>query len=144
MKTQFLHEHHNRQDNARKSDYRREMIERGRSEPSNDTERLNAKIEIKKDTVRRWRKQRFFHGGRVLKLGWPLEHFAKMNALPPAEPSTKEAYDAIRVVAERDMERITTAIMKTGTVRYRRLFGSLTIPYVEWECSGIECDEIKK
>ncbi|MBM3838501.1 MAG: hypothetical protein FJ398_11150 [Verrucomicrobia bacterium] len=144
MKTQFLHEHHNRQDKARKPDYRGEMIERGRSEPSNITERLNAKVEIKKDTVRRWRKQRFFYGGRVLKLGWPLEHFAKVNALPPAEPSTKKAYDAIRAVAERDMERITTAIMKTGTVRYRRLFGSLTIPYVEWECDGIECGEIKK
>jgi hypothetical protein len=119
------------------------MIERGRSDLSPVTERLNAKVETKKDTIRRWRKQRFFHAGRVLKLGWPLEHFARINSLPPADPNTKQAFEALRAMAERDMERISAAIMK-GTVRYRRLFGSLTIPYVEWECGGIECDEIKK
>ena len=143
MKIQFLHEYHNRQDKARKPDYRGEMVERGRSEPSNVTERVNAKVEAKKDTIRQWRKMRFFHGGRVFKLGWPLEHFAKINALPPTEAATKQAFDGLRAMAERDMQRISTAIMK-GTVRYRRLFGYLTIPYVEWECDGIECDEIKK
>jgi hypothetical protein len=48
METKFLHEHHNRQDKTRKPDYRGEMIERGRSEPSNVTERLNAKIQVKR------------------------------------------------------------------------------------------------
>ena len=43
MKQQFLHEHHNRQEKASKPDYRKEMIERGRSEPSTATSRLIGK-----------------------------------------------------------------------------------------------------
>ena len=144
MKTQFLHDHNNRQDKARKPDYREEMIERGRSQPSNDTERLNAKIEVKKDRIRQIRKHRFIYGSRAIKLGWSLEHFAKVNTLPPEDPNTQKAYEEIKAMAERDMEKISTAIMKKGTIRYRRLFGVVSIPYVDWECSGLELDELKK
>ena len=105
--------------------------------------KVEARICFKKDTIQQWRKRRFFHCGRVLKLGWPLEHFAKINVLPPVEQSTKQAFDALKGMAERDMEKISTAIMN-GTVRYTRLSDCWTIPFVEWECSGVECDEIKK
>jgi hypothetical protein len=143
MKKQFLHEDHNRQDKAKKPDYGPEIIERGRSEPPNVTQRLVAKAEAKRDTIRRWRRKKFFSAGKVLKLGWPLEHFAKMNSMSPQFPETKVAYDNLRAMAERDMERIAAGVMK-GTARQHRLFGAFVSPYVAWECSAdIECDEIK-
>ncbi|MBE0541353.1 MAG: hypothetical protein IH623_08205 [Verrucomicrobia bacterium] len=150
MKKQFLHEHHNRQDKRLKLDYRVEISERGRSEASSDTEKLNAKVQsrpksikAKRETVRRWRRAKFFHAGHVVKLGWPLAQFAKANALPSAEPTTKAAHDAIRAVAERDMQKISDAIM-SGFVRYKRPFVFLpSIPYVEWECSELECNDVK-
>ena len=147
MKKQFLHEHHNRQDKTQKPEYREEIAEIGRPKQSNVTERLIAKIQSSPESIAAknheinalMSKAKFYHAGRVIKLRWPLEHFAKANSLSPAEPSTKEGYNAIKAIAERDMEKISSAIME-GTVRHKRLFGlSLTIPYVDWECSGLEC-----
>jgi hypothetical protein len=150
MKTQLHREHHNLQDKRLKGDYRIEMSERGRSETSSVTQSLNAKVQLRPESieakhqrVRRWRRARFYHAGHVVKLGWPLEHFAKVNALPSAEPTTKATYDTIRAVAERDMQKIPAAIMR-GSVLYKRLFGfSRSIPYVVWECSELECTNVK-
>jgi hypothetical protein len=147
MKKQFLHEQHNRQDKTQKPDYREEIVELGRPKQSNVTERLIKKIQSSSESIAAkneeinalMSKAKFHHAGRVIKLRWPLEHFAKANLLSPTEPSTKEAYDVIKVIAERDMEKISSAIIK-GTVRHKRLFGlSLTVRSVDWECSGLEC-----
>ena len=147
MKKQFLHEHHNRQDKTQKPDYREEIAEPGRLKQSNVSNRLIAKIQsspesiaAKNDEINTWMsKAKFHHAGRVIKLRWPLEHFAKANSLSPTEPSTKVAYNAIKGIAERDMGKISSAIMR-GTVRHKRLFGlSLTVRRVDWDCSGLEC-----
>jgi hypothetical protein len=128
---------------ANKQGYRPKKIAGGLPEPSSVTGRLVAKAEAKRDAIRTWRKKKFFSAGKVLKLGWPMEHFAKMNSLSPQSPETRVAYDSLQAMAERDMERISAAIMK-GTVRQHHLFGRFVPLQIACESpTGIECDEIK-
>jgi hypothetical protein len=144
MKRQLLHESHNRQDKAQKPDYQKEMrLKRPSSPQYPDFDRMRHRRLAKEEAIKQIRRMRFFLNGHHLKVGWRLDHFAKMNALLPSDPTTQSAYDAIRTAAQRDTNRVCAAVMQ-GTIRYRRLFGSVTIPYVVWECSGIECDEIKR
>lgn len=128
---------------ANKQGQRPKKIAGGLPEPSSVTGRLVAKAEAKRDTIRRWRNKKFFSAGKVLKLGWPLALFAAKNSMSPQAPETKVAYDNLRAMAERDMERIAAGVMK-GTARQHRLFGAFVSPYVAWERpADIECDEIK-
>jgi len=149
MKSQFLHEHHNRTEKAHKPDYKEELRDKPPTYThSPDIERLRANREAREDEVRRARRFRFFLNGHQYKFGWSLDHFAKINGLPAREPATSEAYERIKSAAESDMEAIKEAIMK-GSVRkrsvYMKGFGrlSLSVLGVEWEATGLRCDEIK-
>jgi hypothetical protein len=159
MDSKFQHEQHNRQDKARKPDYREEL----REKPPTynhwpDPERLQARNEARKDAMRweamrRVRRRRFFLGGHQFRIGWPLDHFAKTYGLAVGEPRTKLAYDKIRSAAESDMERISEAILK-GSVRRLQMYVrdwcvngagrvSLAGYTVEWSVQNITCDEIR-
>jgi hypothetical protein len=149
MKSQFLHEHHNRTEKAHKPDYKEELRDKPPTYAySPDIERLTAKREAREHEVRRLRRSRFFLNSHQYKFGWPLDHFAKINGLPAGEPATQQAYERIKAAAELDMEAIKEAIMK-GSVRkqsiYMKGFGRLSLGVlgVEWEATGLRCDEIK-
>jgi hypothetical protein len=106
MKWQFQAEDHNRHDKTKKADYVGEMRLRGRSEGPTEMERISAKIEAKKDWVRKIRKCRFFLNGMQYMFGWTHEHFAKINGLPPKEKTTKAAFDIMQASATDDMRLI--------------------------------------
>jgi hypothetical protein len=85
--------------------------------------------------------------GHQFKFGWPLEHFAKVNGLAAGDAATKQAYQKTRSAAEADMKAIAASIMK-GSVRQRSIYfkGGIRVSLglgVEWEASGLRCDEIK-
>jgi hypothetical protein len=148
MKWQFQAEAHNRQNKAKKPDYRGEMIERSRSEGPTAMQRVLAssypKIEAKRDWVRKIRRFRFFLNGMQYRIGWSIDHFAKINGLPPAEKTTKAVFDTIRESAADDMQLIEPAIMK-GTAIPRRLFGGMIMVWdIEFEAPTLRCDEVKR
>ncbi len=149
MKSQFLHEHHNRLEKAHKPDYKEKLRDMPRTYAySPDIENLRAKREAREHEVRRMRRSRFFRNSRQYKFGWSVDHFAKVNDLPPGDPITKQAYDRIKSAAEADMEVIKTAVMN-GSVRKRSIYMkgvgrlSLGVLGVEWEATGLQCDEIR-
>jgi hypothetical protein len=150
MENKFLHEHHNRTEKVHKADYREELRDKPRTYPySPDFEKLKANREAREQEVRRMRHSRFFLNGQQYKLGWSLDHFAKVNGMAVAEQVTQQVYEMIKSAAQLDMEAIKTAIMK-GSVRkcsiYMKGFGRLPLGVlgVEWEVTGLRCDEIKQ
>jgi len=149
MKTQFLHEHHNRLEKAYKPEYKADLRDKPRTYAySPDIEKLRAKREAREQEVRRMRRARFFRDGHQYKFAWLVDHFAKVNGLPSEDPITEQAYERIKSAAEADMEIMKTAIMK-GSVRKRTVYMkgvgrlSLGVLGVEWEATGLQCDEIR-
>lgn len=93
------------------------------------------------------RRRHFILDGYQYKFGWPLEHFAKINGLGAGDDTTKQIYKRTMSAAEQDMKAISAAIMK-GNVRKRSVYfrGGFRLSLglgVEWEVSGLRCDEIK-
>lgn len=126
MKRQFLHEAHNRQDKARKPDYRGG----GSNTLSVEFQTLMAKERER----RRMRKSRFFLNGHEFKIGYSLSEFARVNGLPEAEPATRKAFDEIRFAACNDLEILWKAIMKgsAGKIRVFTIPSTATTPGVNY------------
>jgi hypothetical protein len=143
MKKQFLHEHHNRQDKVKKPDCREAMVEHGRSpNPSPTMGSISRKLEAKRDYLARIRKFHFIHDHHVFRFGWSIEDFSRFNSLVDTAEA-HAAFEAMKARAERDMERIQQAV-KRGNVTFKRLWGILSVPVVEWDSHNLECDEIVK
>lgn len=145
MKWQFQAEDHNRQDKAKKADYRGEMVERGRSDAPTISESLYPKIEAKKEEVKRFRRAKFFLGGKKFRFGWPLEHFSKINGLSIADPKTVDVFNSIKESAQHDMKLLEVAIMK-GSATRKKVFG-FAVWRVEFDVCAVnkslKCDQIE-
>lgn len=192
MKKSLLHEHHNRQDKAKKPDYRESMRERPRSDGPGIITKLLEKHEqrkayagdakkqnaleirfmdqlregtigfrssqpqrskvltlsevhdlIKKEELRKWRKAKFKLADHVLKLGWQLEHFAKINHLPPDAPDTQELFTKLKSCAQMDLQTIEKRIQR-GRIFYAPILQNWIVPGVEWDRAipTLNCDEI--
>ena len=117
MKHQFLRENHNRQDKAKKPDYRPEMLARSRSGPvTTGTSAALARAGARERLLHEIRKQRFLYAGLNFKFGWNLETFARKNSIPPESDETIKAMQNVQAAAERDVasfaERIQTASIR--------------------------------
>jgi len=124
LKTQFLHEHHNRQDKARKPDYKEGMIAKGCSEAApTPSARLCARADARARLILEIRKRRFVYRGLDFRFGWDLEVFARKNKLPLNDDKTIALMEEVRRVAQSDLdafaERIKIAEMhKRGGCYY--------------------------
>ena len=133
MKTQILHEYHNRQDKAKKPDYRPEMIERGRSDQlPTASSRLIGRASAREDLIQTIRKHRFVHRNLSFKFGWNIEVFARKNSLPVDE-NTKVAMETVRQAAERDVEAFATRIT-VAPIRKQGFFYHFDYETPETEC----------
>jgi hypothetical protein len=139
MQKQFLHEDHNRQDKAKKPDYRPEMIERGRSEPTpTDSSRLVARASARENLLQTIRKHRFVYQRLSFKFGWNLEVFARKNSLPIDDALTKEAMETVRRAAERDVE-LFAARIKVAPMRKQGIFY-----HFDYEVPQTQCQMLRK
>ena len=139
MKTQLLHEHHNRQDKAQKPDYREEMIERGHQEPTPTvSQRLLGLASAREDLLHTIRKHRFVLDGVSFKFGWSLDVFARKNNLSEADEKTKTLMESLRQAAERAVaafaERIRTAPARKQGIFY----------HFDYEIPQTECQMFRK
>ena len=117
MKTQFLHEEHNRQDKARKPGYRPDLLAGGPSEPAPTAlAKLIARAQARQRLVEAIRNHRFAYLGFNFKFGWNLEIFARKNNLAADDEKTKAAMETVRQAAQRDVEAYAERI-KTAPIR---------------------------
>ena len=133
MKTQLLHEHHNRQDKARKPDYREKMIKNGRTEPvPTASSRLVGRAVARDELVQTIRKHRFVYHGLDFKFGWSLDVFARKNGLP-VDGKTEESMGIVQQAAQRDVDAFAAKI-KIATIRKQGIFYHFDYEMPQTEC----------
>lgn len=146
MKKQFRHEHHVRQDKAKKVDYHSDMLPS--TFPSDATDILiNRGLSSKSARDSELRKiSRLFYGsnGRVMRRGWKLDDFASKNCLDPSLASTSQLFLGHKAKADHDHAAITAAIQKAEVKTTWHNHGAFQIRYptVNWKVNKYECDEV--
>jgi hypothetical protein len=138
MKTQLLHEHHNRQDKVRKTDYRAKIIENGRTDPMpTASSRLVGRALAREELLQKIRKHRFVYRGLNFKFGWTLDVFARKNSLP-VDDATEASMGVVQQAAQRDMDAFAARI-KAATIRKQGIFY-----HFDYETPATECQMFQK
>lgn len=124
---------------AYKPDYRPEMIERGRSEPTpTASQRLVGRASAREDLVHEIRKHRFVRDGISFKFGWSLEVFARKNSLSLGDERASVLMESVRQAAERDVAAFAERI-KTAPIRKQGIFY-----HFDYEIPQTECQMFRK
>lgn len=126
MEDKFRKEDHNRQDKARKADYRQDLVQE--SQRKADPEHVRSfKVETlhRGDLIKRYREGSYFNYQTWIGLDWNLEQFASRNRLSIADPATRLAFNHNKKYAERDFAAIVEAI-RSGKAK--------------WDYYGRECE----
>jgi hypothetical protein len=138
VKTQFLHEHHNRQDKARKPEYRQDMLEKGRpASVASGSSRALARAKAPEELIANIRKCRFVFRGHNFKFGWSLDVFARKNCLP-LDQKAGAAMQAAQEAAQRDVDAFSARI-KDATIRDRGYYYQF-----DYERPATECQILSK
>lgn len=134
MDRKFEHEHHNRQDKAKKPDYQQELRESGPS-PAGGFNMASAldRADARKRYMEALRKHRFVLNGVSFKFGWSIDVFARKNNLPENEHQTAALLEKIRQAAERDVAAFAS-LVKSAPIRKCSLFYKFYFTPPSTEC----------
>ena len=140
MKRQLLHEHHARQDKARKTDYRDEMAfdSTARSIRSDGTS-LREELACKAKLIDRYQHGTYWLGCYHISPQWSLQDFAKRNGVAEDLPQTRKAYATLTRAAKHDFEAIRDAI-RGGRVTWGYDHGGNWVPSVSYSARLISDD----
>jgi hypothetical protein len=144
MKSQFLREHHSRQEKARKGDYRMEFSEQGASCSSSQTDRLLEKAKFRENAILHSRTWVFYYGQLRFRNGWSFQQFVGANQESLSQFQPKAADKLLAGLTTEDLRSIRN-LMRHGEIRWRRDNGTMQMSLaMDFKSAGLQCDKISE
>jgi hypothetical protein len=122
MKKQFLHEHHNRMDKAKKEEYQHSLQEKAATPQSwsgLNNDKIKRQQEVRELEIRKARTKFFVYGKWLFQHTNKLSHFTFLNAKngPMSDAELCEGFNFCKEAFAKDFALICAAIKKAPVVR---------------------------